>query len=46
MSNTPDEKIKFFIRIRKSTRKTLKDMGKKGETYDDVIRRLIRNNST
>ena len=29
------------IRIRKETAKTLKELGKKGETYDDVINRLL-----
>lgn len=29
------------IRIKKSTREILQNMGKKGETYDDIITRLI-----
>ncbi len=29
------------IRIKKETAKTLKEIGKKGETYDDVINRLL-----
>jgi len=29
------------IRVSKETQSMLKDIGKKGETYDDVIRRLI-----
>ena len=30
-----------MIRISEGARDMLKDKGKKGETYDDVIRRLI-----
>ena len=29
------------IRVSPETRERLKDLGKKGESYDDVIRRLI-----
>ena len=29
------------IRIRKSTRDKLKKLGRKGDTYDDIINRLI-----
>lgn len=29
------------IQISKETREMLKELGKKGETYDDIIRRLI-----
>ncbi len=29
------------IPIKKETRDMLKELGKKGETYDDIIRRLI-----
>ena len=29
------------IRVSKETQEMLKNIGKKGETYDDVIRRLI-----
>jgi len=29
------------IQISKETREMLKSLGKKGETYDDIIRRLI-----
>lgn len=31
------------IRVKKSTAKTLTLMGRKGETYDDVIQWLLRN---
>ena len=30
------------IRIRPETRELLRKIGRKGETYDDVIRRLIK----
>ena len=30
------------IRVRPETRGLLRKIGRKGETYDDVIRRLIR----
>ena len=30
------------IRIRKDTREKLKRMGRKGETYDEIINRLIK----
>ncbi len=29
------------IQISKETREMLKELGKKGETYDDIIRKLI-----
>jgi len=29
------------IQISKETREMLKELGRKGETYDDIIRRLI-----
>jgi hypothetical protein len=29
------------IKIRKDTRDTLKSIGKKGETYDDILNRLL-----
>ncbi len=29
------------IKLRKSTRDVLKSVGKKGETYDDIINRLL-----
>jgi len=29
------------ISIKKETREMLKEIGKKGETYDEIIRRLI-----
>jgi hypothetical protein len=29
------------IRLRKATRDRLKALGRKGETYDDVLRRLL-----
>jgi len=29
------------IRLKPETRKLLAELGKKGETYDDIIRRLI-----
>ncbi|UCE95765.1 MAG: hypothetical protein JSV51_08670 [Candidatus Bathyarchaeota archaeon] len=29
------------IKIRKDTRDALKNVGKKGETYDDIINRLL-----
>lgn len=29
------------IRLRKQTRKRLKEFGKKGETYDDIVMRLM-----
>jgi len=31
------------IQISKETRNGLKDLGKKGETYDDIIKRLLHN---
>ncbi len=30
------------IQISKETREMLKELGRKGETYDDIIRRLIK----
>jgi len=30
------------IRIRKATREKLKSIGSKGETYDDIIRKLLK----
>ncbi len=30
-----------MMRVSKETRDMLKEIGKKGETYDDLIRRLI-----
>jgi len=30
-----------IIRVRKSTRERLKRVGKKGETYDDVVNRIL-----
>lgn len=30
-----------MIPVKKSTRERLKDVGKKGETYDEIINRLI-----
>lgn len=33
---------KATIKISPETRDLLKEIGKKGETYDDVIRRLVR----
>ena len=30
-----------MIPVRKSTREKLKDIGRKGETYDEIINRLI-----
>lgn len=30
------------ITIRKETREKLKELGKKGETYDDILNRLIQ----
>ena len=35
------ERKKTTIELSKETRDMLKDMGKKGETYDSIIRRLI-----
>ncbi len=32
------------IRVRKTTRDRLAELGKKKETYDDIICRLIENN--
>lgn len=32
------------IRVRKTTRDRLAELGKKRETYDDIICRLIENN--
>lgn len=31
----------YKIRVSEETRRALHDMGKKGESYDDVIRRLL-----
>ncbi len=36
-----DRKELTTIQISKETREILKELGKKGETYDDIIRRLI-----
>ncbi len=36
------EEDKTTIQISKSLRDKLKDLGKKGETYDDVILRLLQ----
>ncbi len=36
-----DRKELTTIQISKETREMLKELGKKGETYDDIIRRLI-----
>lgn len=36
-----DEPIDTMIPVRKSTRQKLRDIGNKGDTYDDVINRLI-----
>jgi predicted CopG family antitoxin len=33
---------KTTIQIEEETRELLFDMGKKGESYDDIIRRLIK----
>jgi len=30
-----------YIRIKKETAQRLKELGKKGETYDEIINRLI-----
>lgn len=38
-----EEQIDTMIPVRKSTRQKLRDIGGKGETYDDVINRLIEN---
>jgi predicted CopG family antitoxin len=35
------KKEKTTIEISKETREQLKELGKKGETYDSIIRRLI-----
>ena len=35
-----------MIRIRKSTRKRLVDAGKKNETYDQIINRLLDGSET
>jgi len=29
------------IRLKKETREMLKEVGRKGETYDEIIRRLV-----
>jgi hypothetical protein len=36
-----DKRIDTMILVRKSTRQKLRDIGNKGDTYDDVINRLI-----
>jgi hypothetical protein len=36
-----DEKRLAGIRLRKDTAKVLKERRRKGETYDDIIRRLL-----
>ncbi|MFQ6081138.1 MAG: hypothetical protein ACE5OW_05690 [Candidatus Bathyarchaeia archaeon] len=38
----PKKKSKF-IRVTEETHRELTEMGKKGETYDDIIQRLIKN---
>lgn len=35
------ENVYTVIRVKKETAKILQEIGKKSETYDDVIRRLI-----
>ncbi len=35
------ENIYTVIRVKKETAKALQEIGKKSETYDDVIRRLM-----
>ncbi len=30
------------VRLSRATVEQLKDLGKKGETYDDIVKRLIR----
>lgn len=37
-----EEEICSTMRVRKSTRDMLNKMGAKGETYDDIIRRLLQ----
>lgn len=39
---SPDEEKKTTIQIYISTRVALSELGKKGETYDDILNRLIR----
>ena len=37
----PAKREMTTIQVSKETREMLKELGKKGETYDDIIRRLI-----
>jgi len=36
-----DERLTTTIKVRKTTLERLKDIGRKGETYDDIIQRLF-----
>lgn len=39
--NLPEQKRYTSVRIRKDTLELLKERGRKGESYDDIIRRLL-----
>jgi hypothetical protein len=36
-----DERLTTTIKVRKATLEVLKSIGRKGETYDDIIQRLF-----
>lgn len=36
------EKSSYLVKIKPDTRRALDEIGKKTETYDDIIRRLLR----
>jgi len=38
----PEEKRFTSIRVRKETVEMLKERGRKGETYDDIIKKLLK----
>ena len=38
-----EEKTKTTITVSKETAELLKDLGRKGDSYDEIIRRLIGN---
>jgi hypothetical protein len=40
--NENEDNINSTIRIKKSTREMLAAMGKKSDTYDDIIRRILK----
>lgn len=39
--STPEQKVFTSIRLTKETVELLKERGRKGESYDDIIKRLL-----